>query len=279
MILKSSKNYIFDTLIPTARTKVKFDGTVAVAKIVHNSYHFNQEQEQLIEDKFTARPVRSILPNLRWYKQRRKEWRQGTRNTKTNKSDGTRYASNIYDNLEDDELTSYGNYKSSYILDTGASGHYGDKKTKVRKRRKVRHGIKVGVANGNTMTQIEEGELPFDNIPEEAKDVQLFENMHSPLLSGGKFVKNKCNIIFDTPEAHILTGETKEAVRQVIEEAKRNNSEDILMTVPFDENTLTWRTNFAINTTAPRLISLNIHRIRSKEKLVDYLHRAAGYPM
>ena len=35
MILKSSKNYIFDTLIPPARQKVKFDDTVAVAKIVH----------------------------------------------------------------------------------------------------------------------------------------------------------------------------------------------------------------------------------------------------
>ena len=112
MILKSSKNYIFDTLIPPARQKVKFDDTVAVAKIVHNSHHFKQEQEQLIEEKFTARPVRSILPNLRWYKQRRKECRPGTKNTKTNKSDGTKYASNIYDNLEDDELTSCGDYKS-----------------------------------------------------------------------------------------------------------------------------------------------------------------------
>ena len=123
----------------------------------------------------------------------------------------------MYDILENDEITCHGEYKSSYTLDTGSSGHYGDKKTKVQNRRKVNRGIKVGVADGNTMTQIEEGELPFNNIPEGAKDVQLFENMNSPLLSGGKFVKNDCNIVFDTPDAHILTGETKEAVRSMIE--------------------------------------------------------------
>lgn len=33
------------------------------------------------------------------------------------------------------------------------------------------------------MTQVEKGNLPFDNIPEGAKDVQLFENMNLSLLN------------------------------------------------------------------------------------------------
>ena len=38
------------------------------------------------------------------------------------------------------------------------------------------------VPNNGTMSQTAEGELPFDNIPAGAEDVQLFKNMHSPLL-------------------------------------------------------------------------------------------------
>ena len=39
------------------------------------------------------------------------------------------------------------------------------------------------------MEQTEEGKLPFDKLPEGTEDVQLFENMHSPLLSGKKFAE------------------------------------------------------------------------------------------
>ena len=43
------------------------------------------------------------------------------------------------------------------------------------------------------MSQPVEGELPFDNIPQGVEDVQLFYDIHSPLLSGGKFVKKNKN--------------------------------------------------------------------------------------
>ena len=51
------------------------------------------------------------------------------------------------------------------------------------------------------------------------------------------------------------------------------------MIVPFDENKLRWRTNFAMNITAPKNISFNVHTIWSEEKLVDYLHQSAEYLM
>ena len=41
--------------------------------------------------------------------------------------------SNRYDGLENDVLTEYGQYESSWILDTGSSSHYADKLTRVKK--------------------------------------------------------------------------------------------------------------------------------------------------
>ena len=60
--------------------------------------------------------------------------------TNTNKP-SIHHGNNIYNVLGNDELTSFGEYKTSYILDTGASENYGDRRTKVKKRRKVRKGI------------------------------------------------------------------------------------------------------------------------------------------
>ena len=58
------------------------------------------------------------------------------------------------------------------------------------------------------MSQTAAGKLPFDNIPVGAEDVQVFENMHSPLLSGGKLVEKGCELVFNTPNAHVLRGTT-----------------------------------------------------------------------
>lgn len=60
------------------------------------------------------------------------------------------------------------------------------------------------------------------------------------MLSAGKLITSDCNIVFDTPCAHVLTGDTKNAVRKVIAEAERKRDDDILLTAPFDDETLTW---------------------------------------
>ena len=69
---------------------------------------------------------------------------------------------NTYDGFKADELDAYGDYKQPWKLDSGASGHYADPKTGVRNKQKKRNGIKVLVADGNNMDQIEEGRAPFD---------------------------------------------------------------------------------------------------------------------
>ena len=181
--------------------------------------------------------------------------------------------------MEDDTLDEYRNYKSSWMLDTAASRNYANKDTPVGNKQEITHGVSVSCANNGIMQQKAEEELPFDNIPGGAKDVQIFEKMQKPLISGGKLVTNGANIIFDVPNAHVLTGETKEAIRKIIRTAEAENNEDILMTVPFDHDTLTWQIDKAKQIPVPKHVANNVHRIRSKQVLVDFLHRAAGYPM
>ena len=88
------------------------------------------------------------------------------------------------------------------------------------------------------MSQTEEGELPFDNILAGAEDVQLFENMHSPLLSDGKFVQ-KCTLVFGRKHAHIVKGPTGELIKEIMKNAEQEDSNNIVLSVPFDEKTLT----------------------------------------
>ena len=40
--------------------------------------------------------------------------------------------------------------------------------------------------------------------------------MQKPLISGEKLVANVSNFMFDVPNAHVLTGETKEVIRKII---------------------------------------------------------------
>jgi len=104
-------------------------------------------------------------------------------------------ANNIYDKLSNDDDTTPGVSKASWLLDTAASDHFGDDDTIVRdpERIPVGTGIDVGCANNGVMSQEGKGKLPFDNLPVGTEKVKLFNDMHSPLLSGGVFVeKGKC---------------------------------------------------------------------------------------
>jgi hypothetical protein len=82
---------------------------------------------------------------------------------------------NQYNILEDDTLEDYGKYNQSWSLDSAASGHYCGKSTRINNRTitPTGSGIQVGVANNQSMHQIEQGELPFDRLPTAANDVQV----------------------------------------------------------------------------------------------------------
>ena len=85
--------------------------------------------------------------------------------------------------------------------------------------------------------------------------------------------------MFGRENAHVVQGRTGELVQQIIKQAEDKNNNDIVMTIPFDEKILTWKTD--LNGQAKPLFNIAsiIHQIQSKEILCDYLHQPAGYPV
>ena len=81
---------------------------------------------------------------------------------------------NNYDAVKTDELVDYGDYQQPWKLDSGVSGHYCGKNTGVRKQRTQQNGIKVQVADGKNMNQVEEGQAPFDGLPASARAFKYF---------------------------------------------------------------------------------------------------------
>lgn len=119
---------------------------------------------------------------------------------------------NKYTALEVQELDSYGDYQQPRKLESGASGHYCGPRTGVKNKKTTSNGIKVIVADGDTIDQIAEGKAPFNKIPTTAADVQIFPNMPNALISGGKLAKARGKIILDDPEAVVINKRTNEVV-------------------------------------------------------------------
>ena len=74
------------------------------------------------------------------------------------------------------------------------------------------------------MDKIEEGKAPFDGLPEDAADAQIFPYMPNPLFSCGKIVKKGHKIILDDPIATVINKDTNKMIMEVV----------------FDNRTSTW---------------------------------------
>jgi hypothetical protein len=197
---------------------------------------------------------------------------------------------NQYNILQDDTLEEYGQYDEPWSLDSAASGNYCGKKRKIKYRKTTHNGIQVGVANNQSMTQIEEGKLPFDRLPNAANNVQVFPTMQGPLIGCGKLATNGCGIWFDNENGSVVSGATKNKIKAII----ATSGDDLLLAAPFDNQSLTWKTTVqpprvvpvANNVQPPRVVPAPIpvpaplannvqHRLRTKEQLCDYLHRSS----
>jgi hypothetical protein len=80
------------------------------------------------------------------------------------------------------------------------------------------------------MIQIEEGELPFDQLPNAANDVQVFPTMQGPLIGCGKLATNGCGIWFDNENGSVISGATKNKIKAII----ATSGDDLLLSAPFD---------------------------------------------
>ena len=132
----------------------------------------------------------------------------------------------------------------------------------VRDKKKIQPGtgINLGCTDKGITSQTREGKLLFDNVPEGTEEVNIFHNMHSPLLSSGKFVKEgKCTLVFGRKNVHVIKGRTVELVKEIMKQAKEKNSNDIVMTVSFDEKTLTWQTDSTRQAKPLFNIASNVH--------------------
>jgi hypothetical protein len=127
-------------------------------------------------------------------------------------------------------------------------------------------------------------------LPAAANDVQVFPTMQGPLIGCGKLATNGCGIWFDNENGSVVSGATKDKIKSII----ATSGDDLLLAAPFDNQSLTWKTTVqpprvvpvANNVQPPRVvqnvpvpIANNVHRLRTKEQLCDYLHRAAGHPV
>jgi hypothetical protein len=154
-------------------------------------------------------------------------------------------STNQYYILHDDTLEEYGRYKEPWSLDSAASGHYCGKNTKINNRKTTKNGIQVGVANNQSMKQIEKGELPFDQFPASANAVQVFPRMQSPLIGCGKLATNWCGIWFENENGSVISGKTKDKIRAIIATA----GDDLLLAAPFDNQSITWKTKITVQRT------------------------------
>jgi hypothetical protein len=132
------------------------------------------------------------------------------------------------------------------------------------------------------MIQIEEGNLPSDRLPTAANDVQVFPTMQGPLIGCGKLATSGCGIWFDNEKGSVVSGATKNKIKDII----ATSGDDLLLAAPFDHQSLTWKTTVqpprvvpvATTVQSPRVVPVanNIHQLRTKEQLCDYIHRAAS---
>ena len=96
---------------------------------------------------------------------------------------------NIYENLEDDDLDEYGDYTKPWKLDCAATGYFAGEHTGILKRKDVENGFDAMVANGDKITQTAAGIVPF-NVPAAAAHVAVFKNIPTALLAAGPLVKS-----------------------------------------------------------------------------------------
>jgi hypothetical protein len=78
----------------------------------------------------------------------------------------------------------------------------------------------------------------------------------------------------------VVNRATKDKIRALI----ATSGDDLLLAAPFDNQSLTWKTAVPgprVGPVQPVPLNLaqNIQRLKTKEKLCDYLHRAAGHPV
>ena len=132
---------------------ITFSSTITVAKYNRNNNPNAPIPRRLEPINFSncpANPTITLFKDTPWHL-RRKMIKQIAMAT-----------TNIYEHLDNDNLDEYGDYTTPWKLDCAATSTFSGQQTGILKRKKVKKGFDIMVANGEKITQIEEGIVTFD---------------------------------------------------------------------------------------------------------------------
>ena len=147
------------------------------------------------------------------------------------------------------------------VADTGASGHYftmnsiNDLKHVVPLGTK---GVTVTLPDGNKIKSTHQGMLNIDSLPEQAKVVHLFPEIHSSLLSIGQLCDADCKVYFDKSNVNIVKD------HKTILTGVRNMSNKL------------WNIDISDNNCNSIVRETNL--LTTKEKIVNFFHACLGSP-
>ena len=183
--------------------------------------------------------------------------------------------SNAFSALTPDDT----DYTTPWKLDSAASDHYAGQQAGVLNRHAVANGIRVGVANGHTMQQIEAGHIPFNSVPTTSTSVSIFKHMPHSLLGAGRFVLDGHDVLLSDPLATVTNRKTGKCI----------------LTAKFDPLSASWNAYPDIPPNAQSTVSNksppsheghrvtltanNAYRIRKKADLITFYAGAAGWPV
>lgn len=90
------------------------------------------------------------------------------------------------------------------IADTGCTGHYFLDSTPCSNKRPTDNPINVQLPNGHHITSTHVAELPWEQLPEKARTVHIFNDLAAnALLSIGTLCDSGCKAIFDAETVRI----------------------------------------------------------------------------
>eukprot|EP00957_Ditylum_brightwellii_P053627 4063522-Ditylum_brightwellii.AAC.1 len=102
--------------------------------------------------------------------------------------------------------TLHPNTANETIADTGCTGHYFSITAPATNIQQDDHGITVTLPDGNQMRSTHKCDLPWDQLPQEVKEVHTFSQLKSGnLINIRKFCDNKAVFLKDTVEIINLT--------------------------------------------------------------------------
>ena len=147
------------------------------------------------------------------------------------------------------------------VADTGASGHYFSTNS-IHDLNNViplgTKGVTVTLPDGNKIKSTHQGLLDIKSLPETARVVNIFPDIHSSLLSIGQLCDADCKVNFDKNSVNICKDD------KIILTGTRNMSNKL------------WNINISSNNCNSLIRETNL--LTTNEKIVNFYHACLGSP-